>query len=128
VRVTARRVPVALAVVGSMLAVLAGGAQLHYVYFDRNDLPDLGPFIRFELPSIGRIYDAKGKPLIELAREYREITGYEELPPIVRDAILAAEDKRFFSHNGIDTTKFKAPHCFRKGDRRSLSSSCAAAS
>jgi penicillin-binding protein 1A len=85
-----------------MLAVLAGGAQLHYVYFDRNDLPDLGPFIRFELPSIGRIYDAKGKPLIELAREYREITGYEELPPIVRDAILAAEDKRFFSHNGID--------------------------
>ena len=48
------------------------------------------------------MYDAGGKPLIELAHEYREIAHYEDIPPIVRDAILAAEDKRFFSHNGID--------------------------
>jgi penicillin-binding protein 1A len=47
--------------------------------------------------------DSGGRPLIELAREYREITRYEDIPPIVRDAILAAEDKRFFSHNGIDS-------------------------
>ena len=65
-------------------------------------LPDLGPFTRFEFPTIGRIYDADGRPLIELAREFREITPYEEIPPIVRAAILAAEDKRFFIHNGID--------------------------
>ena len=77
-------------------------AQLHYVYFDRHHLPDLGPFIRFELPTIGHIYDADGRSLIELAREYREITRYDEIPPIVRDAILSAEDKRFFSHNGVD--------------------------
>ncbi len=28
--------------------------------------------------------------------------GTSEIPPIVRDAILSAEDKRFFSHNGVD--------------------------
>ena len=64
--------------------------------------PTSAPFTRFEFPTIGRIYDTNGQPLIELAREYRHITQYADIPPIVRDAILAAEDKRFFSHNGVD--------------------------
>jgi penicillin-binding protein 1A len=86
----------------SVLATLLAVAEIHHVYFSRHNLPDLGPFTRFEFPTIGRIYDARGRPLIELAREYREIARYEDIPPIVRDAILSAEDKRFFSHNGID--------------------------
>ena len=52
------------------LALLAA-AQIRYVYFDRDNLPDLGPFTRFEFPTIGHVYDAGGQPLIELAREYR---------------------------------------------------------
>jgi membrane peptidoglycan carboxypeptidase len=36
-----------------------------------------------------------------MASEARQITRYEEIPPIVRDAIVAAEDKNFFSHSGI---------------------------
>ena len=72
------------------------------MYFDRHNLPGLGPFTRFEFSTVGHIYDAGDRPLIELAREQREISRYEDIPPIVRDAILAAEDKRFFSHNGID--------------------------
>jgi penicillin-binding protein 1A len=72
------------------------------VYFDRSHVPDLGPLVRFEFPTIGHVYDTNGHPLIELASEYRQITPYENIPPIVRDAILAAEDQRFFSHNGVD--------------------------
>ena len=74
----------------------------YYVYFDRSDLPDIEPFARFEFPIIGTVYDANGQPLIELAREYRKITKYQDIPPIVRDAIIATEDKRFFSHSGVD--------------------------
>jgi penicillin-binding protein 1A len=74
----------------------------HHVYFDRTDLPDMEPFARFEFPTIGRVYDADDQPLIEVAREYRLLTEYEDIPPIVRDAILATEDKNFFSHSGID--------------------------
>src|SRR4030066_1217687 len=74
----------------------------HHVYFDRTNLPDIGPFTRFELPTIGHIYDANGQPLIELAKEYRRIIQYEDIPPIVRDAILATEDKNFFTHSGVD--------------------------
>jgi penicillin-binding protein 1A len=46
-----------------------------------------------------------------LAREYRQITHYEDIPPIVRDAILATEDKRFFSHNGVDYFSISRMFC-----------------
>jgi penicillin-binding protein 1A len=82
-------------------AGLAIGA-LHHLYFDRRNLPDLEAFTRFEFPTIGHVYDTNGQPLIELAREYRQITQYADIPPIVRDAILATEDRHFFSHNGVD--------------------------
>lgn len=42
-----------------------------HVYYDRSGLPDLDLFIRFELPMTGEVYDARGKLLIELAREDR---------------------------------------------------------
>ena len=38
-----------------------------YIFFDRNDLPDLEAFTRFEFPTIGHIYDANGQPLMEMA-------------------------------------------------------------
>jgi len=59
-------------------------------------------FARFEFPTIGHVYDGNNQPFIEMAREHRRITEYEDIPPIVRNAILAAEDKNFFSHSGID--------------------------
>ena len=74
----------------------------HHIYVDRTNLPDIGPFVRFEFPAIGRIYDANDQPFIEMATEYRRNIKYEDIPPIVRDAILAAEDKNFFSHSGVD--------------------------
>lgn len=75
----------------------------HYVYFDRGSLPDSGPLKRFEFPTIGHVYDTHGQPLIALARERRQIVPFAEIPPVVRDAILAAEDKRFFAHDGVDS-------------------------
>jgi penicillin-binding protein 1A len=96
----------ALAGAAGIAAWLLVVAAVYQVYFDRDDLPDVEPFIRFEFPTIGHIYDADGEPLIELAREYRRITPYTAIPPVVRGAILAAEDKRFFSHAGVDVYSF----------------------
>jgi penicillin-binding protein 1A len=85
-----------------LLLVLATGRLAHHVYFDRSGLPDLEPFIRFELSTIGKVYDARGTVLVELAREYRRVVSYEEVPPVLRHAILAAEDKNFFAHSGVE--------------------------
>ena len=98
-----RRRCVAVVVLGLLLLpLLPAVGLLRYVYFDGSDLPDLEPFISFELPTTGRVLDSRGSVLIELAQEYRRVVTYDELPAIVRGAILAAEDKDFFSHSGVD--------------------------
>jgi penicillin-binding protein 1A len=40
--------------------------------------------------------------VIQLAREYRRVVTYDEVPLVMRQAILAAEDKNFHSHSGVD--------------------------
>jgi membrane carboxypeptidase/penicillin-binding protein len=98
-----------LACAGIVGATSVGAAlftldALHHIYLSRSHLPDLGPFTRFEFPTIGHVYDANGKPLIEFAGEYRQIAQYGDIPPIVRDAILATEDKYFFAHTRAATS------------------------
>lgn len=75
---------------------------LYRIHFDRSNLPAIDPLTRFEFPTIGHVYDVNGQPLIEMAREYRRNIRYQDIPPVLRDAILAAEDKNFFNHNGVD--------------------------
>jgi penicillin-binding protein 1A len=84
------------------MAISLVAAGFHHVYYDRTNLPDIGPFTRFEFPTIGHIHDANGQPLFELAKEYRRNIRYEDIPPVLRDAILATEDKNFFTHSGVD--------------------------
>jgi penicillin-binding protein 1A len=100
-----RRGVLYLAICTTVVTIALVAAGYLHVYFDRTNLPDLESFMRFEFPTIGHIYDANGQPLIELAREYRQITKYADIPPIVRDAILATEDKNFFSHGGVDYSR-----------------------
>jgi penicillin-binding protein 1A len=78
------------------------GWLVYHVYFDRTGMPDLETFIRFEPPTTGVVRDAHGTVLIELAREYRRVVTYDDVPVILRQAILAAEDNRFFSHSGVE--------------------------
>jgi penicillin-binding protein 1A len=85
-----------------LLLLLPAVGLVQHIYFDRSELPDLEPFIRFELPTIGQVYDTNGEVLVELAREYRQVVPYDEVPPVLRDAILAAEDKNFFLHSGVE--------------------------
>jgi penicillin-binding protein 1A len=87
---------------GALVPLLAVAGIVRSVYFDRSGLPDLDAFIRFEPPTTGEVHDAQGKVLIQLAREYRRVVSYDEVPLIVRQAILAAEDKNFLSHSGVE--------------------------
>src|SRR6267142_960766 len=97
-----RAVCLAVPLVMLLLLVLGTWGLAQHVYFDRSGVPDLEPFIRFDLSTTGKVFDARGTVLVELAREYRQVVSYEEVPPVIRDAILAAEDKNFFTHSGVD--------------------------
>jgi penicillin-binding protein 1A len=97
-----RRIVLFVAAPLALLLLLLSAGLIHHVYFDRSGLPDIERFIRFEPPTTGKVYDARGKVLIELAREYRRVVSYHEVPVILRQAVLAAEDKNFFSHSGVE--------------------------
>jgi penicillin-binding protein 1A len=86
-----------------LVLVLCG---IIYISYNRTNLPDLDAFIRFEPPTMGHIYDANGHVLIELGRERREIIQYKNIPDVLRQAILSAEDENFFSHAGVDYSVF----------------------
>ena len=77
-----------------------------YISYNRTDLPDSDAFIRFEPPTMGHIYDANGHVLIALGRERREIIQYKDVPDVLRQAILSAEDGNSFSHAGVDFSVF----------------------
>lgn len=97
-----RRLAVGVPAGAAALALILTGAVLRHVQVDRDKLPSIAPFLRFEPPTIGPVFDADGELVIELAKEYRRLLSYPDLPPVVRQAILAAEDKNFFSHDGVD--------------------------
>jgi penicillin-binding protein 1A len=86
-----------------LVLVLCG---LIYVSYNRTNLPDLDAFIRFEPPTTGHIFDANGHVLIELGTERREIIQYRDVPDVLRQAILSAEDENFFGHSGVDFSVF----------------------
>jgi penicillin-binding protein 1A len=92
-------VSLSLSAAGGIACALALG---WHVFLDRRGLPDVEPFLRFEVPVTGHVYDSRGNVLAALARERRSVLAYEDLPQVVRNALLAAEDKRFFSHCGVD--------------------------
>jgi membrane carboxypeptidase/penicillin-binding protein len=94
-------VRIALPIVASVM-LLPPVAAFRQVYFDRSNLPDLAPFIRFQPPTTGEITDARGEVVVQLAREYRRVVTYDEVPLVVRQAVLAAEDKNFQSHSEVD--------------------------
>lgn len=110
----ALRVAAGIALVPVLLAVFTA----FYVNFNRANLPDLEGFIRFAPPTMGHIYDANGHVLIELGREHRDIIQYREIPDVVRQAVLSAEDKNFFSHSGVDYSVF--PRLLAKTNLRAL--------
>ncbi|TNE37778.1 MAG: penicillin-binding protein [Sphingomonadales bacterium] len=68
------------------------------------DLPDASALADYEpaLPSIVR--DINGEPITSYARERRVQLQYDDYPPLLIRAYLAAEDKTFFTHHGVDVT------------------------
>jgi penicillin-binding protein 1A len=110
-RLSWRYVVVCFLVCTTVIVTALVAVGIHYICFDRTNLPDLQAFGRFDIPTIGHIYDVNDRPLISMASECRQITRYENIPPIVRDAIIAAEDKNFFSHSGVDYFGFARVLC-----------------
>ena len=68
------------------------------------DIPDYEELSGYMPSGITRLYDPKGEILDEYASEKRVYVGYDKIPKIIISAFIAAEDKNFFEHQGVDLT------------------------
>jgi penicillin-binding protein 1A len=74
-----------------------------YIYFAATlpTLPDIATY--HEVAATTTVMrGADGTPLAELASERREILSFDRFPPQLVHAFLAAEDRRFYEHQGLD--------------------------
>ncbi len=87
------------------LAVFAGLAAIAYailwVLFAR-DLPSVDGLRTYEPPLPTNVRAIDGMPIHSYARERRVELSFAEYPPLLVRAFLAAEDKSFFEHHGVD--------------------------
>jgi len=68
----------------------------------RQNLPSISMLEEFEPNIITYIYSDEGEVIGEYAIEKRIEIPYEDIPEIVKNAIIATEDPRFYSHRGFD--------------------------
>ncbi len=85
-------------IIFSALAGIAFGVLAGYEY----NLPKIQSLEDFRPDVITDIYSDDNKVIGEFAIERRIIVSYEDIPPYLQLAILAAEDDKFFNHSGIN--------------------------
>lgn len=90
---------VSLAFFGCFILFLIGFAVV--VHFSVG-LPDYRQLADYRPLVTTRLYANDGSLLAEYANEKRSFVPIENIPPMVSNAFLAAEDKNFYSHGGID--------------------------
>jgi penicillin-binding protein 1A len=88
-----------LGLAGGLALLLVIGVALAMAYPNLPDVSDLADY-RPKLPL--RVYSSEGALLGEFGDERRNLTPIREIPTVVKDAVLAIEDTRFFQHGGVD--------------------------
>ena len=66
------------------------------------NLPDYNQLAEYKPPVTSRFYAGDGSLLTEYATEQRIFVPLKDVPPNLMNAFIAAEDKNFWSHSGID--------------------------
>lgn len=90
----------------AVLALLAGLGVVAGWALVARDLPSVDALKAYEPPLPTTIRSADGTPIHTYARERRVELDYAEFPPLLVRAFLAAEDKTFFEHHGVDFPGF----------------------
>ncbi len=67
-----------------------------------NQCPSIEILAEYTPHQTSKLYAVDGRFVAELGLERRTLVKIDEIPKIVQDAFVTTEDKRFFSHAGID--------------------------
>jgi penicillin-binding protein 1A len=82
------------------IIIVAIGATLWYIW--SSNLPYIGSLKDYNPPLITEIFDSNDQPIASYYNEKRIIVNLDQVPENLLNAIIAAEDDRFYKHEGID--------------------------
>src|SRR5450756_2434996 len=87
---------------GTVLFLVGVAAAAGLIWHFSRDLPDYSQLQDYEPPVMTRVHAADGALLGEYSKERRLYLPIQAVPKLVINAFLAAEDKNFYEHGGID--------------------------
>jgi len=96
------RIVLAATAVLIALAGIVGLAFLSTWFYLKPTLPDVAQLRQLKLQMPLRVYSRDGLLLAQIGEQRRIPVAYRDVPQVVVQAFLAAEDDRFFEHPGID--------------------------
>jgi penicillin-binding protein 1A len=65
-------------------------------------LPDISDLADYRPKLSMRVYSVEGTQIGEFGEEKRNLTPFKDIPKVMKDAVLAIEDARFYQHGGVD--------------------------
>ena len=95
---TFRRIVVTTFLTGAVVAGALFGVFLAY----ESDLPQVTSLEDFQPNIITQVFSADGKVLGEFAIERRVVVAFKDIPPVLRNAVVAVEDADFWKHMGVN--------------------------
>src|SRR5690606_9213673 len=89
---------------GFLVVTIMGSVALTVVAWAFSiDLPSPDRLAHRAIPQSTEIYDREGKLLYQVYRDQnRTLVSLDDIPQVIIDATLAAEDQNFYQHGGID--------------------------
>ncbi|MFN5718150.1 MAG: penicillin-binding protein 1A, partial [Bradyrhizobium sp.] len=87
---------------GTVVFLVGVAAVAGAIWHFSKDLPDYSQLQDYEPPVMTRVHAADGALLGEYSKERRLYLPIQAVPKLVINAFLAAEDKNFYEHGGID--------------------------
>src|SRR6516165_7787618 len=90
--------------VGTVVFLVGVGGIAGLIWHFSKDLQDYSQLQDYEPPIMTRVHAVDGSLLAEYAKERRLYLPIQAVPKLVINAFLAAEDKNFYEHGGIDYT------------------------
>jgi len=87
---------------GTIVFVVGVTAAAGLLWHFSKDLPDYSQLQDYEPPIMTRVHAADGSLVAEYAKERRLYIPIQAVPKLVINSFLAAEDKNFYEHGGLD--------------------------
>ena len=87
---------------GTIVFIVGVAAVAGLLWHYSKDLPDYSQLKDYEPPVMTRVHAADGSLLAEYANQRRLYLPIQAIPKLVTNAFIAAEDKNFYQHPGID--------------------------